>query len=194
MWYTKGQLLDGWYVKTGMKFRNCCLHHNEFFSSVYFRIFMWWRFLFTHVTYCFFFQWNSPMSSTTSNGVINVKPNWECCFFMFFICFLVRKINTWTVGIAPEYTFPVWKCIIRMRICAHCRICHIRFFGINITPIWNHCIFVCFIYVMWFLTRPSALRILAFILDFFKFLSHQDSNDECILLAKIQHSQPHMNL
>ena len=40
----------------------------------------------------------------------------------------------------------------------------------------------------------SALRILAFILEFFKYLSRQDSNNECILLAEMQHSQPHMTL
>ena len=108
------------------------------------------------------------MSSTTSNDVINVKPNLGCCFFMFFSCFLVRSIDTWKVSTSTQYTFPVCKCMIRLRICAHCILCHIRCFGINITSMWNHCIFICFIYFMWFFNRPSTLGILAFIFDFFQ--------------------------
>ena len=53
---------------------------------------------------------------------------------------------------------------------------------------------ICFLYLMSFLTRPSALSILYFIFEFFKYLARQDSNDECILLEEIQHSQPHMIL
>ena len=134
------------------------------------------------------------MGSTLSNDVINVKPNRGCCFLMIFIFFLVRNIDTWKVGTTPQYTFSVWKCMIRLRVCAHCSICHIRCFGINMTPIRNHCIFICFIYVMCFLTRSSALSIFAFILQFFKYLSRQDRNEECILLLEMQHSQPHMTL
>ena len=35
------------------------------------------------VDMCTFFQWNSNTISTTSNDVINLKPNRGCCFFMF---------------------------------------------------------------------------------------------------------------
>ena len=142
----------------------------------------------------FVLQRNSTMTSTTFNDVINVKPNRGCSFFMFFSCLLVRNIDTWTVITASQYTFPVWKCMFRMRISAHFRIVHIRCFGINMTPMWHHCIFICFIYVMCFLTRPSDLRILDLILEFFKYLSRQDSNEECIILAEMQHSQPHIIL
>ena len=142
----------------------------------------------------FFLKWNSTMGSTTSNYEINMKPNRGCYFFVFFICFFVRNIDPWTVGTTLQYKIPVWKCMMRLRICAHCRICHIRCFGINMTPMWNHCIFICFIYVMCFLTRPSALIILDFIFQFFKYLSRQDRNDECILLSEMQHSPPHMTL
>ena len=116
----------------------------------------------------FVFQWNSTMSSTTSNDVINVKPNWGCCFFVFFICFLVKKIDLWTFITTPPYIFSVWKCMITLSICAQCSLCHISRFGINITPMWHHCIFICCIYMMCFLTRPSDLRILDFILQFFQ--------------------------
>ena len=194
MWQMKGQLLDGWYVETCMKIRFGCLHHNELFSGVYFCRFILWRFLFTHGTNVLVLQRKSTMNSTTSNDVINVKLNWGCFLFMFFSYFLVRNIDTRTVSIASQYTFPVWKCMLRMRICAHCSICHIWCFGINMTSIWNHCIFICCIYVMCFLTRPSALSIWLWSLIFFKYLPRQDSNDECILLAEMQHSQPHLTL
>ena len=138
--------MDGWYVETGMKIRNCFLCHHQLFSGVYFCRFIWWRLLFTHVTF-FVFQWNSTMSSTTCNDVINVKPNWGCCFFLSFICFLDKKIYTWTVIKAPQYTFPVWKYIIRLWICEYCSICHIKCFGINMTPMWNYCIL--YVSYMW---------------------------------------------
>ena len=69
-------------------------------------------------------------------------------FLHVFIYFLVSNIYIWTFSTAPKCTFPVWKCMIRLRICAHCRLFHIRCFGINMTPMWHHCIFICFIYVM----------------------------------------------
>ena len=48
---------------------------------------------------------------------------------------------------------------------------------------------------MCFFTRLSDLSILDFIFEFFfKYLSRQDNNDECILLAEMQHSQPHTTL
>ena len=53
----------------------------------------------------------------------NVKPNWGCCFFMFFSCFLVRNIDTKTVNTAPQYTFPVWKCMIRCQMHIRNMIC-----------------------------------------------------------------------
>ena len=59
---------------------------------------------------------------------------------------------------------------------------------------WHHCIFICCIYVICFLTIFSALRILALILESFQNLSRQDINDECIILAEMQHSQPHIIL
>ena len=139
--------------------------------------------MFTHVTDFLVFQWNSTMSSITSNDVINVKPNWGCCFFMFFSYLFFGEFNTSKVGTASQYTFPVWKCIIRMRISAHGWICHIRCFRINMTPMWHHCNFICCIYMMCFLNRPSALNIFDLILEFFKYLSRQYINDECTLLA-----------
>ena len=168
MWHTKGQLLDGWYVETCMKIRYGCLHHNEFFSGVYFCRFIWWRLFFTHGTNVLVFQWNSTMYSTTSDDVINVKPNWGCCFFMFLSCLLVWNIYTSTVSTALQYTFTVWKCMLRLRICAHCSIFHIWCCGINMTSMWYHCIFICCIYVMCFITRPSALSLLDLILEFFQ--------------------------
>ena len=62
------------------------------------------------------------------------------------------------------------------------------------TPMWHECIFICFIYVVYFFTRPYALSILALIFQIFKYLPHQDINDECIFLSEMQHSQPHMAL
>ena len=164
----KGQFMDGWYVETCMKIRYGCIHHNEFISGVYFCRFIWWRFLFTHGTNVLVFQLKSTMNSTTSNDVINMKPNCGCCFVMFFSYFLVRNIDTWTVGTAPQYKFPVWKWMLRLRICAHCSICHIWCFGINMPSMWHHCIFICCIYLMCSLTRPSDLSILALILEFFQ--------------------------
>ena len=80
-------------------------------------------------------------------------------FIHVFICFLIRKIDTSTVRTTPQYTFPVWKCIIRLGIFAHCSLFLIRCFGINMTPMWHHIIFICFIYVICFFTRTSALTI-----------------------------------
>ena len=157
--------MGGWNVVSDMKIRNCCLNNHWLFFYVYIFRFVWWRFLFTHVTNFLVLQWNSTVSTTTSNDVINVKPNLGCCLFVFFICFLVRKIDIWTFG-------TKWKCMIRLRICAHCSLYHIRCFGINMTPMWHHCIFICFIYVIWFFTRPSTLSILAFIFDFFQNTYH----------------------
>ena len=82
------------------------------------------------------------------HDVINVKPIRGCSFFIIFSCFLVRNIDKRTVITAPQYTFPVWKCMIRMSISAHCFICYIRCFGINMMPMWYHCIFICCIYVV----------------------------------------------
>ena len=114
------------------------------------------------------FQWKSTMSSTTSNDVINVKPNCGCSFVMFICNFLIRNIDTWTVITAPQYTFQLWKWMLRLRICAHCSICHIWCCGINMPSMWHHSIFICGIYLMCSLTRPSALSILAFILESFQ--------------------------
>ena len=133
-----------------------------FLYSYLMKIFVYTRNIF------FVFQRNSTMSSTTSNDVINMKLYWGCSFRILIICFLVMKINTWTFGTAPQYTFPVWKCMIRLRICAHCSLCHIRCFGINMTPMWHHYVLICFLYVMWFLTRPFVLSILDLTFDFFQ--------------------------
>ena len=110
------------------------------------------------------------------------------------ICLLFSNIDTWTFSTPPQHTFLVCKCIIRLRICAHCTIFHIICFGINMMSMWHNCIFICFIYVMFFFTRPLVLRILDLIFEFFKDISLQYRNDECILLSEIQHSQPHMTL
>ena len=161
----KGQLLDGGYVETGMKIRNFCFHHNWLFSGVYFCRFISWIFLFTHVTYFLVFQCNDNMISTMFNDLINLKPNWGCCVWILMIYFLVLKIDTWTVVTAPQYIFPFWKCMIRLRICAQRSSCHIRCFGINMTSMWHDCIYIFFIYVMWFFTIPSILSLLALIFE-----------------------------
>ena len=160
----KCQILDGCNVETGIKFRNCCFHHHYLFSGVYLCIFIWWRFLFKNVTGFLVFQWNSTMGSTTSNNLINVKPNRECCLLMNFVFFLVRMIDMCIFITTTKYKFPLWKYMSRLIICAHCSIFHIRRFGINMTPMWHHCIFIWFIYVMYFSNRPYALSILDFIL------------------------------
>ena len=103
---------------------------------------------------CFVFQWNSTMISTISNDVINVKPYWGCCFWILVIYLLVRKIDTWTLSTESQCTFPVWKCMIRLRICAYFSLFHIISFGINMTPMWHHCIFICFIFVVFLFIRP----------------------------------------
>ena len=118
------------------------------------------------------------MRSTTSNDVIHVKPYWGYCFWLLIISFVVRNIDTWKFGTAPQYIFPVWQCMIILRICVKFSLCHIICFVISMTPMWYHYIFICFIYVIWFFTRTSALRILALIFQFFKYLLLQDrSND-----------------
>ena len=63
-------------------------------------------------------------------------------------------------------------------------------YDVNVTSLY----FICFRYAIWFFTRHSILRILDLIFDFFKYLSWQDSNNDCIFLAEMQHSQPHMTL
>ena len=133
----------------------------------------------------FVFRFNSTMSSTTCNDVTNMKPNWGCCFLMFFVCFFLSKIASWPRKTTPQYTFLVWKCMIRLMICAHCSLCRIRCFRINMMLVWHHGIFICFIYVLCFFTRPSALRILAFTFQFFRYLSRQDSNDAFIILVEM---------
>ena len=142
----------------------------------------------------FVFQWNSTMRSTTSNDEINVKPYWGCCFWMLIICLLVRKIEIWKFGIEPQCTFPVWKCIIRLWICAQSSLCHIRCFGINITPIWHQ--WMLYVSYMWYYFSPELLiwEFWLLSLSFFRYLSRQDSNDECIPLAEMKHSQPHITL
>ena len=94
----------------------------------------------------------------------------ETVFRVFFLnsdyLFLVRNIYTFIVSTTLQYTFPVWQCMIRLRICAHCSLCHIRCFGINMTSMCHPCIFICFIYVVFFFTRPSVLSILALSFSF----------------------------
>ena len=58
--------------------------------------------------------------------------------------------------------------MIWLWICTHFWLFHLRCFVINMTPMWHHCIFICFIYAIWFFTRPSVLRILALIFEFLK--------------------------
>ena len=55
---------------------------------------------------------------------ITITPG-GCSVVMFFSCFLVRNIYTRKVSTEPQYTLPVWQCMLRLRICAHCSICHI---------------------------------------------------------------------
>ena len=107
------------------------------------------------------------MCYTTQNLMTNVIFNSRTCAGIFIICFLVRKINTWTFGTTLQYIFRVWQCMIWLWICTHCCLCHIRCFGINIMTMWNDCIFICFIYTIFFFPRPSVLIILAEILEFF---------------------------
>ena len=159
----KGQRLDRWYAETGMKTRNYCFHNNELFYCVYIFRFIWWKFLFIQVTYFLSFQRSSTMSSTTSNDVINVKHNWGCCFFMFHICFLARKIDMWTFSTSPKYTFPAWKFMILMSISTHCHIFRIRCFGINMTPMclysfwsWTSTLEMCIAVMCWMSTYQSS--------------------------------------
>ena len=49
-------------------------------------------------------------------------------------------------------------------------------------------------YIQFFSPGLMFFRILALIFDSKKYRSRHDSNEECILLADIQHSQPHMTL
>ena len=126
--------------------------------------------------------------------MINVKTNWRNFFGILIICLLIRKINTYIFGRTTQYTFTVWQCIIWLWICKYCCFCHIICFGINMTPMWHDCIFICFIYVIWFFVRPFVLSIIGLIFDFFCYQSRHDSNDEYILLEDIQHSWSHMTL
>ena len=119
---------------------------------VYICTFACWRFLFTFATYFLIFQCNFTMSSTIRNDVINVKPYWVSCVWILIICFLVRNIDTWAISTASQYKFPVWQCMIIMRIWTYCSLFNIRLFGINMTSIQSHCIFVCFLYVIFFST------------------------------------------
>ena len=59
----------------------------EFHTSFYIPAIQKLFFHLPHVAYFLVFQWNSTMSSTTSNDVINVKPNLGCylLIFIFFI-------------------------------------------------------------------------------------------------------------
>ena len=84
---------------------------------------------------------------------IDMTPMWHhCkrCVWILVTCFLVSKIDTWRIVKAPQYKFTVWKCMNVLRICAHCSIIHIICFGINMTSMWHDCIYIYFIYVMWF--------------------------------------------
>ena len=114
--------------------------------------------------------------------------------WILIIYYLVRKIDTWTVKTTQQYTFPVWKCMIRLRIYAHCIFFHIRCFGINITSMWHNSIFMCS--YMWCAFSPDLLLWAFWLwpLSFFKYPSLQESNDACIIVAETQHSQPHMTL
>ena len=89
-------------------------------------------------------------------------------FLHVFNLFLGKNIDAWKVRTTPQYTFTVWKWMIRLKICTYCSLWHIRLFGIYMTPMWHYCILICFIYVMWFFNRPSALIIIAFIFEFFQ--------------------------
>ena len=126
--------------------------------------------------------------------VINMKPNWGYCVWIMIICFLVRNIYTCTFITTPRYTFTLWQCMIRLRICAHGSLCHIRWFGINMMSMWHPV----FLYVswMWCGFSPDLLIWEFCIWSFavFKYLSCQERNEECIILSEMQHSQPHMNL
>ena len=99
--------------------------------------------------------------------MINVKTNWRNFVGILIICLLIRKINTYIFGRKTQYTFTVWQCIIWMWICKYCCFCHIICFGINMTPMWHDCIFICLIYVIWFFVRPFVLSIIYLIFDFF---------------------------
>ena len=134
------------------------------------------------------------MFFTTRNKMINVKTNWRIGAEILIICFLVRKINAWTSGKTSKYTFPVWQHMIWLWVCTHCCLFHVICFGVNMTPMWHDFILICFIYAIYFPPRTSVLSILADILYFLKEQPRHDSNDECILLADMQHSYPNITL
>ena len=56
-----------------------------------------------------------------------IEGVFSSCFFVvylcFFSCFLVRNIDTKTVGTSPQYTFPLWKCMIRFQMHVRTMIC-----------------------------------------------------------------------
>ena len=149
-----------------MKTRNCCLHHNRILSIEYFCRFVWWRFLFTYEKYFIVFLWRFTIISTTHNDVINMKPNWGCCVWIIIIYFFLINIYTEKFRTAQYYTFPVWQCIIRLSICTHFILFCIICFGVKMTSMWHHCIFICFKYAIWFSTRTSGLNIETLIFNF----------------------------
>ena len=65
------------------------LHQDRIFFVIvllFFFRFIWWRFLFTHVTYFLAFKWNSTVRSTTSNDVVKwnlIEGVVLSCFFVF---------------------------------------------------------------------------------------------------------------
>ena len=89
--------------------------------------------------------------------------------FLHVFCLILGQ-EYWYMDIQHNTANTNFQCGIsqRLRIYAHCSLWYIRLFGINMTPMWHHCIFICFIYVMWFFTRSSALSIETFIFVFFQ--------------------------
>ena len=90
------------------------------------------------------------MFCTTWNYMINVKTNWRTSVVILLIFSLVSKINAWAFVTTPQYTFPVWWCMIWLWLCTSCCLCHIICFGVNMMPMWHYCIFIGFIYAIYF--------------------------------------------
>ena len=76
----------------------------------------------------------------------------------------------------------------------HCWIFHIIYFGLNTTLMWHDRIFICFIYANLLFPQTFCFDNFRFDPWVFKCRSRHDSNEECILLADIKHSQPHITL
>ena len=76
----------------------------------------------------------------------------------------------------------------------HIKTIHVIFCLKYMLFMWHDIIFICPKQIIVNSTRLSVLWITALIFNFFKKCPHHDNNDECMLLADMQHSHPHITL